>query len=235
MGVARGRFGRLFLFSLVASSVLAAGTTQRAQAACPAGKHIFIRAGSTTTRWGVRGKIEVPQRQIDSCSGASAFTTVHLTNCKSQCPTQVEIGIQQTSNSLFIFTEKELNGMVTHYDQITTAAYNLLTDLRVRVAQSGDVFFQYDFGSGWVTTWSSPYNISWAPGYPMGESEKRGNDTQMTSHHRNMRYVRSDWTQGPWGSMTCVQDQAPGWSWSKVSPTNDYDVVNVGAGNCVDV
>ncbi len=125
--------------------------------------------------------------------------------------------------------------MIQKYDQITTASYNLLTDLRVRVSQSGDAFFQYDFGSGWQTTWSSPYNISWAPGYPMGESEKRGANTQMTSHHRNMKYVKSDWTEGAWTSMTCVKDEAPGWSWSKVSSTDDYDVVNVSAGVCVDV
>jgi hypothetical protein len=153
----------------------------------------------------------------------------------SSAGTQVEIGIQQTSNQLFIFTEKELNGVPQRYDLITTAGYNLLTDLRVKVTQSGDVIFEYDFGSGWQTAWSSPYNISWAPGYPMGESEKRGDDTQMTSHHRNMKYLTSSWTEGAWSSMTCVKDEAPGWSWSKISTTNDYDVVGVGGGVCVDV
>jgi hypothetical protein len=216
---------------VLASAIVFVPTSARA-ASCPSGKHIFVRTGSTTNRWGVRGKIEVPFRDIDGCNTAAAYTTVHLTNCALQCGTQVEIGIQQTSSQLFIFTEKELSGMVLKYDQITTASHNLPTDLRLKVAQSGDVFFEYNFGGGWSTTWSSPYNISWAPGYPMGESEKRGDDTQMTSERRNMRYVKSDWSEATWSSMTCVKDEAPGWSWSPVNSTNDYDVVGVGAGEC---
>lgn len=201
---------------------------------CPAGKHIFIRAGSTNTRWGVRGRIKVPNNNLDDCSGAATFMTVHFSNCSGiPCGTQVEIGIKNRPSGPVIFTEKQINGEVLRYDEITTAGFNFWIPLRLRVTQSGDVFFHYDLGSGYVTTWSSPYNINWAPAYPMGETEKVGDDTQMFSHHDGLRYITSTWNEVAWSSMKCVYDAAPGWSWDPVSGSNNaYNVVNVGGNSC---
>lgn len=201
--------------------------------ACPAGKHIFIRQGSTSLRWGVRGKLSVPNNNLDACSTAATFTTVHFNNCASKCATQVEIGIRDTSSGPKIFTEKEVNGQVTRFDLITTAPHDNFVSFRLRVAQNGDVIFQYNFGSGWETTWSSPYSIGWGSGYPMGESEKIGDDTQMKSHHRDMMYITQSWAETAWGGMTCVQDEAPGWSWKPFGgSTNEWDVVGVGGPTC---
>lgn len=203
--------------------------------ACPSGKQIFIRQQSTNTRWGVRGKVKVPNNNIDACAGAATFTTAHFTDCSTPvCGTQVEIGIRDNSTGPIVFTEKQVNGDVVRFDQITTAANNTFISLRLKVAQNGDVFFEYNFGSGWETTWSSPYSIGWAPGFPMGETEKIGDDTQMFSHHRDMRYITSSWDESAWGGMTCVLDSAPGWSWHPLSgSTNDWDVTNVGGDSCV--
>jgi hypothetical protein len=203
---------------------------------CGAGKHIFVRNGGTSpsTRWGVRGKIEVPNHQFDPDCNAAAFATIHFNNCSSVCGTQVEIGLKHYApTQIVIWTEREQNGVVTHNDNITTAGFNILIDLRLKVTQAGDVFFEYDFGNGWLTTWSSPYHINWAPAFAMGESEKLGDATQMTSSHRNLKFLNSGWNETNWGEMTCEVDEAPGWSWDPIgSSNNDYDVVNIGGGMC---
>lgn len=145
----------------------------------------------------------------------------------------MEIGLKQFGSQIVIWTEKEVSGQIIRNDNITTGAYNTFISFRLKVAQSGDVFFEYNFGNGWITTWSSPYNINWAPGYPMGESEKLGDGTQMTSHHRDMMYITQGWGEAAWGGMTCVQYEAPGWSWRPLSGSNnDWDVIGVGGPTC---
>jgi hypothetical protein len=219
------------IFILILTSLVAVSPPAYA-VSCPPGKHIFIRNGSTTQRWGVKGQIKVPVRQLDPNCNSAAFTTIHLSNCSSACNTMVEIGLKQFGSQIVVWTEQQTSGMFIHNDNITTGGYNFYISFRLKIAQDGSVFFEYNFGSGWVTTWSSPYSTNWAPGYPMGESEKKGDLTQMTSSHRSMQYLDSNWTETNWSSMTCVNDEAPGWSWSPVG-SNGWDVVNVGGGVCV--
>ncbi len=121
-----------------------------------------------------------------------------------------------------------------HLNSIRFANYNDLTGFRIRFTQQGDALMQYDVGSGFVAA-NSGWTITWHPGFDFGESEKVGDDTQMTSHHRNLRYLRTDWSEHAWIGMKCVKDEAPGWSWSPLSgSSNDYDVVNVGGNDPCD-
>ncbi|MGZ5297384.1 MAG: hypothetical protein ACXWEG_04465 [Actinomycetota bacterium] len=229
---ATGRALRVALILSLIVTAQAIGSSPASAVSCGAGKHIFIRNGSTNQRWGVKGRISVPNRQLDPTCNSAVFTSVHFSNCSAFCSTFVEVGLKQSSSGLVIWTEQETNGVVTHNDNITTGAYNSYITFRLKVAQNGDVFFEYNFGSGWVTTWSSPYSTNWAPGYPMGETEKKGDATQMTSSHRSMQFLASDWSETNWSSEVCVNDEAPGWSWSPVG-SNGWDVVNVGGGTCV--
>lgn len=122
---------------------------------------------------------------------------------------------------------------MTNNDDLGFANFDEFISFRSKVSQAGDVFFEFNTGGGWLITSSSPYTVNWGSGYPMGETEKKGDGTQMSSHHRNLQYLTSTWSEVDWPSMTCVQDEAPGWSWSPLSgSTNDYDVVDVGGGTC---
>lgn len=73
----------------------------------------------------------------------------------------------------------------------------------------------------------------WGTGFPMGETEKFGRGTTMSSKHRNLKYVApSNGREYDWTGMTCVFDDAPGWRWQPpTGSTNDYDVVS-GSGDC---
>jgi hypothetical protein len=228
------RLIRVLLVLVVGFSFQIAAASPALAVNCPPGKHLFIRNGSTTQRWGVRGRINVPQRQLDPNCNSAAFTSIHLSNCSSFCSTFVEVGLKQYDSTIAVWTEQETNGIVTHNDNITTGGYNFYITFRLKIAQDGAAFFEYDFGNGFITTWSSPYSTNWAPGYPMGESEKLGDLTQMTSSHRTMKFLDANWVETNWSSMTCVNDEASGWSWHPVG-TNGWDVVNTGGGTCVPV
>jgi hypothetical protein len=202
---------------------------------CGAGKHIFVRNGlsSPNPRWGIRGRVKIPSNQLDQSCDSAMFASIHLDNCSTVCYDMVETGIKMFGFSVVVWTEQEQSGQIIHNDNITTAATGIYTTYRLKEAQDGSVFFEYNFGSGFVTTWSSPYNVIWGSAYPMGESEKKGDQTQMEAHFRNLQYLTSTWSEVNWPSMTCVVDEAPGWTWSPVSgSTNAFDVVNVGGNSC---
>jgi hypothetical protein len=231
--LARGK--TLLVVALLAAQVIV--FSQPAQAAGCDGKHILIRTKNAATHWGMRGRVSVPIHQVDTCSGAAAVATIHIERCSTICGTQVEMGmLQEPDGDLFIFTEQQ-NGPTVHYDYIALGAFSTLIGFRIKVTQVDDVLFEYDIGSGFQYS-PNNYSISWAPGYDYGESEKIGAAPQMSSSHRNLKYLSANWTEVDWLGMKCSQDEAPGWSWSPIpnDTGNDYDVVNVaGSGQCAAV
>lgn len=200
---------------------------------CTGHKQIFVRHSSTTARWGVRGKIPTALRTLETqaCTG-TAITTVHHEDRLTICGTQVEIGIRQYPWSVVIFSEKQTNWEVLFYEEWAVAPTNSWILGRVRgVSQpNGTVDYHMEYnlldGMGWHGI--RIYNVGWATGFPMGETEKFGSGATMNSKHRNLKYVAS--SNGPeydWAGMTCVFDDAPGWQWQPLTgSTNDYNVVS---------
>lgn len=205
---------------------------------CTDHKQIFVRQSSTKPRWGVRGKISTTLRTLETeaCTG-TAITTVHHNDCSWLCGTQVEIGIRQYPWAVIIFSEKQTDGEVRFYEEWALAPDNSWILGRVRGVNrsNGTVDYHMDYnlldGIGWHDI--RIYNVMWGTGFPMGDTEKFGRATTMSSKHRNLKYVAS--SNGPeydWTGMTCVFDDAPGWHWQPpTGSTNDYDVVS-GSGDC---
>jgi hypothetical protein len=207
-------------------------------AACGNGKHIFIRQQTSTAQWGVRAKISTDLNDIEhgDCSGA-AFVTAHLENCSTICGTQVETGTrQQPSNDFIFFAEKEVGGGIT-FVQLALVNENEFAIVRVRGVSEGYPTVKYHMeynkldGIGWHN--AHEFTVSWGTGWPMGETEKKGDGTTMHSMHRNLQYQNSsDGQELDWLGMVCIVDEAPGWHWDRLgSSDNDYDVVS-GAGTC---
>ncbi len=89
-----------------------------------------------------------------------AFTTIHYNPCDfTACGTFVEIGLRQDASNITVFTEQDDNYNNIHGNIITLAGYNYYISFRIKVSQAGDVFMEYDLGSGWQIAWSSPYSI----------------------------------------------------------------------------
>lgn len=230
------RATRWVLGTLVFAASFVQGIPSATAAPCTNPRWIFVREDSSTTRWGVRGKIwsEWHTRET-SCEGR-VFTTIHHSDCANvTCWTHVEIGITESaSDPLVIFTEKQKSGETKFYEEWALSNVNDWVIFRIRgfSKPNGTVDYHMEYnrldGWGWVDT--RTYNVGWGTAYPMGETEKLGQDTTMWSKHRNLKYLTSAGTEIDWGGMRCAYDTAPGWKWSPISGSNnDYDVVNTAA------
>jgi hypothetical protein len=230
----RPSLGKAVFVVLLMASQLVVSSQPAYAVSCDPGKHIFIRTKNAATHWGIRGDASSPMHTLDPCSGPASFVTVHYNKCSSICGTWVEIGLVQQPDDIYLFTEQGYNYQVINNDQFAFGSFGLLTGFRIKVTQAGDVLFEYDVGSGLHYT-SQSYHINWAPGYDYGESEKIGTGTQMSSSHRNLKYLSQNWNESAWLGMKCDTDEAPGWSWHPIPNVdgNDYDVVNqAGSGPC---
>jgi hypothetical protein len=218
-------------------AVVLARPAQSQLVSCGDGKHIFVLQATSTAHWGVRAKISTDPNGLEtsSCNGA-VFITSHLDNCSSWCGIQVETGTRQTPNRFVYFAEKETAGGVT-LDELAFVAPNDWGVVRVRGVNHDYPTVKYHMeyneldGIGWHD--AQVYTVSWGTGWPMGETEKKRNDTTMVSMHRNLQYQNSSNGQElDWLGMNCIVDEAPGWKWDPVGASdNDYNVVG-GSGPC---
>jgi hypothetical protein len=205
---------------------------------CGNGKHIFVRQATSDPQWGVRAKVSTDYNTLETqACGGVVFITAHLDNCSGWCGTQVETGTRQVPNQFIFFAEKENSGGTT-LTEMALVNPNGFALVRVQGEDRGYPTVRYHMqynqldSLGWHE--GETFTVSWGTGWPMGETEKKGDGTTMNSKHRNLMYqTNSSGAESDWTGMNCVVDEAQGWHWNPLNgSSNDYDVVSGSAGSC---
>jgi hypothetical protein len=88
--MSRSNYGRRVFRLLVPVLLIMSHITLAVPAhavSCGAGKHIFVRNGasSPSPRWGIRGRVKIPNNQLDQSCDSAMFASIHLDNCSTVC------------------------------------------------------------------------------------------------------------------------------------------------------
>lgn len=63
------------------------------------------------------------------------------------------------------------------------------------------------------------FTSTWTQGYPLGETERKGNDTGMQEDQRSLAYYTNAGNWNSWPDALCGWDGDPTWEWLELSAT----------------
>jgi hypothetical protein len=218
--------------------VLAEQRAAAALGACNLTDQIFVRSTSDkSVTNGTSNRTEYTSRALDDDCKALALTTGHI---RKGAPgtagydTWIEIGWQRNRqadgsvNTKCVFWEKGVDGEVTvldgycDEDRLEAGTFDIWR-LNNDPVSGDDWDAQVNFldGSGWHT--KHTFHNDWGQGIAMGETERKGNETGMHDHQKNLEYKNNSGNWPSWPGQNCLVDTSNAYSWDQISD-DEYKV-----------
>jgi hypothetical protein len=93
----------------------------------------------------------------------------------------------------------------------------------VQGTEDWTMYVDYLNGNGFI--YEATAHVTWAHGVASGETERWGNNTDMSQSHRELQFKNNSNNWVDWPDANCIWDTSTSYSWSKNSATS-YDIVN---------